>query len=195
MITVNLLQISNTSDSITCNVTTKVGETITGLRVWDSTGYNLSSQAIDLSGLLTQASETENLTITATDLQVSFISGLYIFEITSSEDEDNIYTAIVGNFSGYYECLLDKTLKVEIKNCKEFNYGNCPDCEENLFFVNTLLDALNTALILRYYEEACRIVENLKEMCDLCTECGGDYTFEKTYGTSYRTENNLVIKE
>lgn len=195
MITVNLLQISNTGDSITLNVSTEIGETITGLRVWDSIGYNLSSQAIDLSNLLVQNSETETITLTPTDLEVSSISGLYLFEITSSEVEDNIYTAIVGNFSGYYECLLDKTLKVEIKNCKEFNYGNCPDCEENLFFVSTLLDSLNAALIMGYYKEACRVVEDLKEVCDLCTECGGDYTFTKTYGSSYRTENNLVIKE
>jgi hypothetical protein len=195
MITVNLLQISNTGDSITLNVSTEIGKTITGLRVWDSTGYNLSSQAIDLSNLLVQTSETETITLTPTDLEVSSISGLYLFEITSSEIEDNIYTAIVGNFSGYYECLLDKTLKVEIKNCKEFNYGNCPDCEENLFFVSTLLDSLNAALIMGYYKEACRVVEDLKEVCDLCTECGGNYTFTKTYGSSYRTENNLVIKE
>ncbi len=195
MITVDLLQISNTSDSITLNVSTEIGETITGLRVWDSTGYNLSSQAIDLSNLLTQTSETENITIPATALQELFVAGLYLFEITSSESEDNIYTAIVGNFSGYYECLLDKTLKVEIKNCREFNYGNCPECEENLFFLGTLLDSLDAALIMGYYEEACRIVEDLKEICNLCSECGGDYTFSKTYGTSYRTENNLVIKE
>jgi hypothetical protein len=76
--------------------------------------YSNVNDAVDISDMIVGTSETESLTVTPEDIGETSFSGIYIIQVTSDEALNNTRTIIVGNISLYYECLLRKTLSLQI---------------------------------------------------------------------------------
>ena len=72
------------------NVIITDAASITSLKFWTEVTYKDYSLAIDLTSKLT-ASATENITITLSDIGLSYFDGVYFLE---AEDTDEISSAI-----------------------------------------------------------------------------------------------------
>jgi hypothetical protein len=192
MVTIKLLDLNSAATAITVSVETdQIGHTITKALIWDKNTYNDPTTAIDLTSLLDGTNQTEDFIVSNTVLGVDNIKGLYIMEFTSSEETDNIQTGVVANLVPYHECILDKALQTDIKNCS-IQKPNCKE-SDNLLFTSTLLDTLYDTILFDLIEESIQIIETLDDLCEVCVNCP-DYnvTLAKN-GYGYKTIDNLTI--
>lgn len=67
----------------------------------------------------------------------------------------------------YHECLLNKSLSIDIKGCDEVVYNDCPDCEGNLMLTSIILDSVYDSINLGYYDEADDIIVALTDLCEI----------------------------
>ena len=154
---------SISTDRTQINVTITDAATISALRFWTNVTYKDYSLAIDLSSKLT-ASATETITITLSDVNLSYFDGVYFLE---AEDPDETSTAIVGDLTRYKECILNKLLEYQI----------CDDClqEESVSLSNAhaLLTGLEDAIELGFINEILLIIDALNKYCSNdCITCG-----------------------
>ena len=49
--------------------------------------------------------------------------------------------------------------------------NDCEGCKGNASFVATLIEALNSAIVFGYLDEAIRIIETLDSTCNTCQGC------------------------
>lgn len=136
---------------------------ISSLVLFTNATYKDFSQAIDLSAKLT-ASATETFTITLADLGQAYFDGLYFLE---AEDTDEVSNAIVGDFTRYDECIINKLSELSI----------CDDClkssSESLINARTALTSLEKATIQGFIDEAFNIIKILDKFCSNdCKTCG-----------------------
>ena len=68
MITVNTFSISTDRTSIALEVTVDPGQVVNDLKLWTESTYKIESQAVDLNSLISGASNTESITINASDV-------------------------------------------------------------------------------------------------------------------------------
>lgn len=201
MVSINTLQIDTFAEKIDVDVSTTSGNTITNVYVWKSEDFKDYSKAIDLSSLLEGTDETESFAIFAQEhLNVEKITGLWFIEFQSDEDivpddcSNNSNTAIgvVANLIPYHECVLNKLLSIEVDDCKPVVEDNCDECSGNIYYINTLLTALNEAIRFGYYEEAIRIIKNLDDLCDVCHTCPDYGDTLLINGLGFATINNSI---
>lgn len=197
MITINNLQISADAFTVAIDVTTEVGQTFSSLKMWTHNNYKVLSKAVDLTLFLSQTTENESLVLNADDLELAgpYINGALYFEFVSTSGSDNIMTGVVANVTEFYECFLSRAMKVEVVDCQEVFYGDCPDCENNVPYISTLLHSFDVSLRMKHFTESAIILKNLENICDVCLECGDSYAPVKSSGASYKIENNIVRKE
>ena len=172
MININLIKIAPEQNKILVDVSTTLGNKFTRVFLWESSGYKDYAKAVDITNLLSQTSNTESFEVLADVLNREYFTGIFIFEFTTNETENNIKEGVVANLIEYYECLINKILKLDIKGCKVTYIDECGGCTlQSLLSISTLINSLKIALQLGYYREANMILLKLEEMCEICSNC------------------------
>lgn len=202
MVLINSLNINELSDKIEVMVTTDTGVTITKVLVWNSSTYQDPAQAIDVSSLLTGATNVETFDIPADMLGVTNVLGLWFVEFTTSEVvepedccQDNVRLGMVANFTKYHECILNKFLSSEIDNCDLTKYSlknHCQECGSDPIYTSTLLDTLYFAVGSGFITEAISLIETLDEICEICHNCPDYGTTVLLTGGGYRVFDNIL---
>jgi hypothetical protein len=200
------LSINSAATKIAAKVVANPGNKIIAAYAWNNETYQDTTKAINLSSLLAGISETEDFTITAADLGVETIAGLWMIKFYSDQSVSepwwvnyNVVTAeevplmgVVANLVPYNECVMEKALKVTVKNCKvvKTNCGNL----DTLLFSSTLLDTLSSAILFGLLNEAAQIIEALDEVCTVCTLCPDYGASLSSIGFGFKTTNNIITK-
>ncbi len=201
MILIDSLYINDTSDELVVEVTTEVGNTFTQVLVWNSETYKQVALAIDVSSLLTSTGNTESFSITAADLGLTSIVGLWFVEFTTDEVflptdccQDNTRVGVTFNFINYNKCIIDGLLKMKFDGCHAINLDGCSECGPNVLYLSTLLDTLEKSIIYGFYEKAIEMIAIMDEMCDTCGTCPTyDYTQLKNNGGFGTFDNQLRL--
>lgn len=144
-----------------------------GLTFWDSNGYNNNLPGISIP-LPTPYYNRYLITIEASEVGLTSFDGVFFLKFLYTGPGEGTTTEeliCVSNYTKYYECLLDKTLKTDFKGCKEVK-EDCPECKsKSACYINALLKSLELALRNNYYKEANMILETLDEYCEVCNNC------------------------
>jgi len=170
MIIIDTLKIDSIAENITIDVKTDVGSLITKISVWNTETYKNPTEVIDLSSLLLNTSEIENLVITAQELSVEKITGIWFIEFESNviQEDGSTDTAlgVVANLIQYYEYVLSGLIEMgsDIVSCTS---AECGKSKENLFYVDALLNTLKDAIRFGYYEESIKMINNLDDLCNI----------------------------
>lgn len=134
----------------------------------------------------------ESFTIYAEDLGLKQFDGVFFLDFI--EDEGETQSVFVANFAKYYECLVDKVTKMEVKGCKEkVSNSDCKDCGENsstLCDILPLLKSLKIAADFGFSKDMVKIIQVLEDYCEVCNNCP-----EKIHPVlpeySYKFESNI----
>lgn len=169
MITINTLTISSDKKSLTVQLTTDVGETITSVNLWTEDTFKDSTKAKDLSSKLTGSTNTESFVILASDLGLTVFDGLYFIEFTNSNNILEI--GAVAELSTYKKCLLDNTLEILSSGEDICKKGQNNPKLNKLIYIHVILNALQSAIISGYYGEAIDSIKVLKKFCSSCQNC------------------------
>jgi len=194
MINLNSITIDQFSSKIDVDVSTDVGNLFTKVLLWKSKDFKKSSKVIDLSQLLQKTNNIESFAISAQDIEMKNVTGLFFIEFFTDEvivPEDcvknsNVSLAVVANLLPYKECVLSKTLSLDIKGC---GTGGC----ESVTLISTLLSTLQTTIKYGFYEEAVKIIESLDELCTDCDNCPDYKNTLLINEEGFGTVNNAII--
>lgn len=145
------------------NVTITDAATVSSLKFWTNLTYKDYLQSIDLTSKLT-GSATENITITLSDVSLSYFDGVYFLE---AEDPDEVSGAMTADLTRYKECILGKLMLVSA----------CDECLEKnstrLINAQGLLNGLETAVEQGFIDETFSIIDALNKFCgNDCKTCG-----------------------
>ena len=127
---------------------------------------------LDLSALIPALdAEQYSFDITKEDAELSNFNGIFFLKFEDDTPApNNTKLGVAANLIDYADCLLSKTLKITTKGCGEVN-NDCEGCKGNASFVATLIEALNSAIVFGYLDEAIRIIETLDSTCNTCQGC------------------------
>ena len=127
---------------------------------------------LDLSALIPALdAEQYSFDITKEDVELSNFNGIFFLKFEDDTPApNNTKLGVAANLIDYADCLLSKTLKITTKGCGEVN-NDCEGCKGNASFVATLIEALNSAIVFGYLDEAIRIIETLDSTCNTCQGC------------------------
>lgn len=177
---------------LTIIASTDSGETIQSLKIWNQDSYKDYTKALDFSSKLVQTTNTESITITASELSESKLNGIYFVELvdsTSSEECagcNNTRLGVATDFSRFSYCIIDYLCKME----------NCCNCNEELNRALTMklyMDQLRNSLQLGNFTTAIKFWKNLNRACKPeCEECNS-ITSVSTKGLGFQTLNNELI--
>jgi len=145
-ITVKKFLVSNDMLSIDVDIEVGAGQLVTEMLLWTEATYKDPAQAVDLSGLLAGATNTETFTIAATDAGLTSFTGLYFAQITT----DDPLTSLVATaaLTQYYNIQAALVANVDL---------SCLNCNENLnnaLLLDLYITALQGALIVGRFQDA-----------------------------------------
>lgn len=184
MITINELLINDVATEISVDVDAGAGNLITEVNLYTIATYKDTALKIDLSGLLA-GTQNEVFTISADDISLTKIEGLYFIEFVSNEISTQM--GVASNFVSYHECLLNKTLAITVASCTA---PECKDLEVN--FITTLIDTLYDACILELFPSSVKINKALDVACRVCNTCPSTSDALLTSGLGIETTNNVI---
>ena len=193
MILINKLKIDS-NGVIDVDIETVVGNSFTKILVWSAENFQNESKAVDLSYLLSKIGNRETFKIYPSDLQVDAITGLYLIRFYTTETgESGSTTGLVANLAQYNNCLLDKVLELDITGCNETRgSSSCKECTEDLYYLQSLLQALDIAIREAYITESVKLVKKIKDFCNICDTCP-DYTDTININNfTIGIENNII---
>ena len=169
MISVKEIRINELSDTI--KVIVESDSILNYVGFADKDGFK-EQTFLDLSTLIPAlVSGQYSFNITKEDAELSNFNGVFFLKFEDGATApDNTKLGVAANLIDYADCLLSKTLKITTKGCGELN-NDCEGCKGNASFVATLIEALNSAIMFGYLDEAIRITETLDKTCDTCQGC------------------------
>lgn len=176
MITINNFTITNNATQIAVSLKTTLGYNITSILFWNSDNFKDYSLATDLSYKLEQINHEENFTITPQEVGLSSFKDIYFIEVKDNAPIEECPECLIPalgityNLNEYYNCLLDKIIKLQIKDCEK-----CNDIQSknNVLMVGLLIDSIENSIKLGFYMEAIEHIKKLKQLCKAnnCTTC------------------------
>ena len=171
MISVKEIRINELSDTI--KVIVESDSILDYVGFANKDGFK-EKEFLDLSALIPALdAEQYSFDITKEDVELSNFNGIFFLKFEDdTTPPNNSKLGVAANLIDYADCLLSKTLKITTKGCKEVN-NDCQECQGNASFVATLIEALNSAIMFGYLDEAIRISETLDKSCDTCQGCPG----------------------
>lgn len=206
MITINKLRIDDTLKNIEVDI--KAGTTaarFTNVFVWDHLTFRDYQKAKDVSSLLAKTSDTETFIISAEMLEVERIDKVYFVEFRTDESPtpldngliQNQILGVVANLYQYHECLLDKSLSVDVTRCGKSD-PNCYECQDSITSFNllsSLMQALDAGIQTSLFEGVVKIVNDIEKVC---TNCDGCPDYEETRaingaGLGYQIIQNEIV--
>lgn len=193
MVEITVFRVNNQEDKLEITMNTQIDETIQELRLWTQDTFKNYELAIDLSSKLVQSSNTEILTITASEISEESLTGIYFIEaVDSTESEEcigcsNTVLGVASDFSRFQYCITEYLCKLKI---------DCPDCNKELGHALTLklyIDGMKNSLQLGKFNVAIMFWRNLNVVCKSnCVQCDKiSYITKK--GLGFQTLNNDLI--
>tara|TARA_R110002126_G_scaffold28834_2_gene95922 strand:+ start:9850 stop:10461 length:612 start_codon:yes stop_codon:yes gene_type:complete len=177
---IHQLEINTTGLGITASVEANTGNTVERILAWNQQTFQDEAEAIDLSHLINGTDNIEITTISASDLGVSKIVGIWYVEFISSASAQSTRTdeyiiepsaiGVASDLTIYHECVLDKALDMSISNCGATSKRGCTKPEDFLF-LSALLESLGDAILFSLFLEAAQIAKTIESMCETCTSC------------------------
>ena len=169
MISVKEIRINELSDTI--KVIVESDGILNYVGFADKDGFK-EQTFLDLSTLIPALVAGQySFNITKEDTDLSNFNGVFFLKFEDDATApNNAKLGVAANLIDYADCLLSKTLKITTKGCGEVN-NDCEGCKGNASFVTTLIEALNSAIMFGYLDEAIRITETLDKTCDTCQGC------------------------
>lgn len=157
--------VSNDLSQIELEASCNLGETIDNIYLWTEETYKDPATKIDLSSKLASATNSESIVITAGDVNVSQLDGMYFLQIETSDDEAVIVAT--ANFTQYYIIQAKLVANVDL-SCL-----NCNANFQNAQLFDMYLEATKNSMILGRFQDA---IDNLKNLIisidtDSCDEC------------------------
>ena len=206
MIDIKYLRINTLATHIELKVETTPGNIFTKILIWNKDSFKDYDIAFDVSSYIIGTSNVEILNIPASELGVTEISGMYFLEFETDEVDDvdntccdcnsNTTMGIVANLVPYYNCLADKVLNIDIKNCGDEVYNNCGKSNnEDAYYITSLLQTLNMSILSGYFEDSINILNNLEDICDPCHSCVDYGDTDIFCGYGYGVLNNTVTEQ
>lgn len=193
--------LNSTFDEITLDITSVDSGEFYKVLFYTKDTFKEALKAIDLSDKLVKASATENLTITAEDVNLTKFLGVYFVEVYFQTDCDDVEInpgeegcsgdksqaiGALANLTAYQECLLDKALSINVDSC-DIQDGN------NGYAVKTLMDAFDLAFTQKYYQDSIKLIERLDALCKTCSTCPDYGSTVIVSGSSYQTSDDSII--
>lgn len=187
MITINSFTIA--SDGSNLNVSVSAAETykITSAILWTQDTYKDYTKAIDFTSKLAQTSENEIFEITAADISVTELDGIYWIEFETDEAAQEAALGVTTNLTRFYYCISEMVYAVT---------DPCVDNNMPLFnslTANMYIDCLRNALILSQYTQAIMFWKNLNRMCKVSCKTCCDIAAITQAGFGFATINNELI--
>lgn len=166
-ITVKKFSVSTDMLTIDVDIEVGAGQVVTEFNLWTEATYKDPAQAVDLSGLLAGATNTETFTIAATDAGLTSFNGLYFAEIVS-DDPLSVMVATAA-LTQYYNIQASLIANVDL---------SCLNCNENLnnaLLLDLYITGLQNALIVGRFQDAISYLSKVRILntdadCDSCNE-------------------------
>lgn len=195
MVYINTFNVNQAADALNVIVATDTGETITDVKLWTQDTFKDYTQALDFTSKLSQTTNTETFTISASEIGESKLTGIYFIEITDSTPEEgecdgcsNIQLGVATDFTRFVYCITEYLCALE--SC-------CGDCNQELnkaLTMNLYINNLRNSLQLGNFTTAITFWKNLSRACPgECTECG-ELEGVARAGLGFQTlGNNLLL--
>jgi len=175
-IVINNFSIIENGSKLAIDIETTVGYNITSILLWDMNSFKDYSLATNLSYKIEAINNKEVFIVTATELGILKFEDIYFIEIESDAPSEECPECLIPalgityNLNEYYNCLLDKIIKLQIKDCEK-----CNDIQSknNVLMVGLLIDSIENSIKLGFYMEAIEHIKKLKQLCKAnnCTTC------------------------
>lgn len=171
MIQINNFEIANDGNELHLNISTTPSNIITSLYLWNIDTFKNYELAYDLSYLLQQDDENEELIITTDQLNISKFEDIWFAEIrdntvvTNECGCDDKTLGIVYNMLPYYKCLYENFSKYINNQCEKIN--------DLILTIDIYIETIIKSLDLGLYIESIDILKKLKQLCNInnCTNC------------------------
>lgn len=174
-IIINNFEILNNGKELNINVQTDTDYIIESILLWDINTFKDYSLSYNLSNYLEQTNNIENITISASDLNIDSFNDIWFVEIESNYVDLNCSLSelpalgITYNLTPYYECLLNYLIdsNINIKECNNNSFENIT------ITVNLLINSIEKALEVGFYQQAIEMMNQLKKICEIkkCNNC------------------------
>lgn len=130
------------------------------------------------------------------DLGLQNTSGIFYIKIKYNEDSEDDY--VIANWNLFYECMMQRVLKMEIDGCGEAKKeSECRECNDDcgdICYIVSLLFSLPTFMALGNTSYVNNIVTTIKDYCEDCSNCPKFSTaFLSEYVINY--ENPYIPKD
>lgn len=156
--------VSNDRTTISVDLEVGVGQVFNGITLWNEATYKSPTTGVDLSSLLSGATNTETFTITAADAGVSTFEGIYIAEITS--DDPLAVIVATAPLAKYYAVMASLLANVDL-SCL-----NCNSNFQNALLLDLYVEAMRQALLLGRFQDAISYLQRINlytsTSCDAC---------------------------
>lgn len=134
------------------------------LLLFTKNSYKDYSLAKDISHLIIEGAEEQNIEISIDEISATYFDGIYIIEAIS---EDDISSALEYDLTRYEECILEKLSEFKL----------CDECLQNksLSLINShaLLIGIKDSVNNGFIEEAFEMIKTLDIYCsNKCRSCG-----------------------
>lgn len=160
--------------------------------LWYHNTYKNLTESINIESFISE-SATEDITITATDLGLESLDGIFYIQLFDNQVVDfdplitplnnNYELAVATNLGVVYKAFLD-LLEKEITNFD----CNCKQCLDSTSLL-TRIEAIKIALTLEDFESTNSIYNRIQEELSLCQDC--DF-IEVPTGYNIGTFDNIV---
>ena len=190
MITVNKFQISADRKQIDVEVSSAIGETITGATLWTDETYGITLSGIDLTTKLTGIGPDYSFSILPEDVSITSFDGIYFMEFTTSEAptvDNPIMTVIVAasSFIQFFYCINNMLCNIQ---------RDCIDCDynlQNILLADLFLEGMKNALMIGRFTDAVNFLNSLRKICNTnCDTCCGPNTTAYGFGV---LNNNFIL--
>lgn len=141
-------------------------DTIYSILLWNEDNYKDSSRSTDLTSLALGSTNTEDLTISASDAGLTSFTGLYVVEIKTVAGD--AVMAGASDFTQYYKVAAQFIANIDM-SCL-----SCNDEFQNALLLDLYLQATVNSLLLGRYQDAISHLKNLKVIegeCSSCSDC------------------------
>lgn len=175
MIVINNFEIQDSGSELNIQLTTDATFVITKILLWNTDTFKDYTKAIDLSYKINGSNNTENITVTATELELDSFKDIWFIEIDSDATTspcDLLLDPALGityDFTPYYKCLLDKFLKQHTDDCSLDGVV----LNETTLTISLLLQMLEDGIEYGYYNQVIDLLTKVKKLCNLkaCNNC------------------------
>lgn len=166
MITVNKFEVSADRLSLALKVTVGSGELVSSILLWTESTYKVQSQATNLSSLITGTGNTEEITISASDANVSSFDGIYFLQINNDNSADAPGIVATLSLTRYYAVLAALLANVDL-SCL-----NCNDNFQNALLLDMYVEAMKNSIKIGRFRDSIEFLKKINIFEEIsCGEC------------------------